>query len=57
MRLLEPINGIKVLQGHYLMNLIFFIAMIFVKRADEMENLVVEAPPSPAGEHHSLHIF
>ena len=27
MRLLEPINGIKSSQGHYLMNLIFFIAM------------------------------
>jgi hypothetical protein len=28
MRLLEPINGIKALQGHYLANLIFFVVMI-----------------------------
>ena len=31
MRLLEPINGIKSMQGHYLMNLIFFVAMCFIQ--------------------------
>tara|TARA_B110000285_G_scaffold142909_1_gene159700 strand:+ start:96 stop:392 length:297 start_codon:yes stop_codon:yes gene_type:complete len=31
MRLLEPINGIKSMQGHFLMNLIFFLAMCFIK--------------------------
>ena len=30
MRLLEPINGIKSMQGHYLMNFVFFIAMCFI---------------------------
>ena len=32
MRLLEPINGIKTIQGHYLVNLIFFIAIFTINK-------------------------
>ena len=32
MRLLEPINGIKSIQGHYLVNMIFFIAIYTIDK-------------------------
>ena len=30
MRLLEPLNGIKVGQGHYIIHLYFFISMVLI---------------------------
>lgn len=38
MRLLEPINGIKTIQGHYMVNIIFFL-VIFTIDKDIEHNL------------------
>ena len=32
MRLLEPLNGIKVGQGHYIIHLYFFISMLLIDK-------------------------
>lgn len=46
MRLLEPINGIKVAQGHLLIHLVFFITMFTFdkggKAPNELESEIFE---------------
>ena len=37
MRLLEPLNGVKMGQGHYMVHIIFFLAMLMVDEAPQRE--------------------
>ena len=36
MRLLEPFSGIKMMQGHSLVHLVFFIAIFFVRKGSNV---------------------
>jgi hypothetical protein len=38
MRLLEPINGIKVAQGHMIIHLVFFISMFTFDKDEDPED-------------------
>lgn len=39
MRLLEPLNGVKMLQGHFAMHIVFFICMWFVTTDISMDQI------------------
>jgi hypothetical protein len=45
MRLLEPLAGVKMSQGHYLTHLIFFVSMFFIDK-DINKNIAISAPDS-----------
>ena len=42
MRLLEPLNGIKVGQGHYIIHLYFFITMMFIDVEKKFDNTLID---------------
>lgn len=45
MRLLDPTNGIKTIQGHWLTNIVFFVVMMSLNKD------VTSNAPAPVTEH------